>query len=110
MKRYLEIADKLEYISCKVDQLTSAKKEEIRAVGKEVPSTLVIPDSDDEEDDENDDETECVDLTEGSDDIHEQALKVADPTEEAKKQLIIKVKTEKIEANQVPAKETGHTA
>ena len=40
-----------------------------------------------------------MDLTEGDDDINEQALKVADSIMETKKQLIIKVKTEKIEAN-----------
>ena len=49
-------------------------------------------------------------MDEGGDDVHEQALKVDDPTEEAKKQLIIKVKIEKIEANEAVVKETGQIA
>ena len=68
----------MQYISCKVDQLTSAEKEELRVAGKEVPPAPVIPDSDDEDEDDDDEEdtnpiTEqepiCIDLTEGGDDV-----------------------------------------
>ena len=62
VRKYPDIADQLQYISCKVDQLTSAEKEELRAAGKEVPSTPVIPDSDDEavDDDEEEENTDPV--------------------------------------------------
>ena len=73
VRRYPEIADKLQYISCKVNQLTSVEKEELRAAGKEVLPTSVIPNSDDEENNE----TKCIDLTKGDHDIHEKALKIA---------------------------------
>ena len=52
MRKYPDTVDKLQYISYKVNQLTSAEKEELRAFGKELPLTSMIQDSDDEEDDE----------------------------------------------------------
>ena len=118
IKKYLDITDQLQYISCKVDQLTTAEKEELRASGKEVPSTPIIPDLDDEVEDEDDkeenielitkQEPKCVDLTEGGDDIHGQSLKVPHPAiEEMRKQMAVKVKTKRIEANPAADEETG---
>ena len=50
-----------------------------------------------------------MDLTGGGDDIHKQDLKVTDLVE-AKKWQIIKVKTERIEANQAAVEEIDQTA
>ena len=84
VKKYPEIADKLQYISCKIDRLTTVEKKELKAAGKEVPPTPVIPDSDDEEEDsveeEQGEETECVDLTQGDDEMHEQAVAMPEST------------------------------
>ena len=47
-------------------------------------------------------------MTGGGDDIYGQCLKVPDPaTEEMKKQIAVKVKTERIKANQAADEETG---
>ena len=98
VRRYPDIAEQLQYISCKVDQLTSAEKEELRPAGKEVPPTPEIPDSDNE--DENDDEEtsnpiaeqepECIDLTTGGDDAPNNPPVNPDPAkEEMKKKLAV---------------------
>ena len=89
VKKYPDIAEQLQYISCKVDQLTIAEKEELRAVRKEIPSTPITLDSNDKAEDEDDkeentklvteQEPKCVDLTGSGDDIHEQSPKVLDP-------------------------------
>ena len=39
-----------------MDLLTSVEKEELRAAGKEVPPTPVIPDSNDDDEDDDDEE------------------------------------------------------
>ena len=117
VKKYPEITDQLHYISCKVDQLTSAEKEELLAAGKEVLSIPVIPDSDDEvEDDDDEDNTkpiteqepECVDLTEGGDDVPIKLPTIPDPAaEELKRKMAVKVKKERIEENRAAAEGAG---
>ena len=110
VRKYPEIADKIQYISYKIDQLTTAEKEEMKAAGKEVPPTSVIPDSDDEEESEEDkeeDETKCVDSIESGDEVHDQVVAMPESTapeaqEEHKEEL------DKIEADQTAAiRETG---
>ena len=113
VKKYSEITDKLQYISCKIDQLTTAKKEELKAAGKEVPPTPVILDSDNEEESEEDkeeDETKYVDLTEGGDELHDQAVAIPKSTsQEAQDEN--KEELKKTEADQIAAiQETGQTA
>ena len=91
VRKYAEIADQLQYISCKVDQLTLAEKEELRAAGKEVPSIPVIPDSDDEVENDDDEENtepiteqepECIDLIEDGNDVPTNPSKIPNPAAE----------------------------
>ena len=113
VKKYPEITDKLQYISCKIDQLTTAEKQELKAAGKEVPPILVIPNSNDEEEDSDEEEQreeiECVDLTEGGDEMHEQAIAMpestAPKTQEENKE---EPKKSEVEADQtIVVEETG---
>ena len=95
-------------------------KEELRAAGKEVPSTPVIPDSNDEDEDDDDEdntepifeqEPECIDLTEGGDNVPTQPPTIPDPTaEELKKKLADKVKQEWIEENRAADEGAGQAA
>ena len=120
VRRYPEIAEQLQYISCKVDQLTSAEKEELRTTGKEVPPTPDIPDSDDEDEDDDDEETtnpiaeqepECIDLTKGGDDAPTNPPTIADPAEEElKKKLAVKIKQERIDQNRAADEGAGQAA
>ena len=101
--------------------MTSTEKDELRAVGKEVPPTPEILDSD-SEDDENDDdeksiipiteqETECIDLTAGGDDLPINPLINPDPAEEEKKKMLaVKVKQERIDKNRVEDGAVGQSA
>ena len=117
VKKYLEIADQLQYISYKVDQLISAEKEELRAARKEVPSIPVILDSNNEvEDDDDEDNTEpiteqepeCVDLIMDGDDVPIKPPTIPDPTaEELKRKMVVKVKKERIEENRVANEGAG---
>ena len=117
VKRYPEIADQLQYISRKVDQLTSAEKEELREAGKEVPPTPDILVSDDEEEDEDNEETttpiaeqepDCIDLTKGGDDAPTNPPTIPGPAEdERKKKLAVKIKQERIDQNRAAEEGAG---
>ena len=120
VKRYPEIVDQLQYISCKVDQLTSAEKEELSEAGKEVPPTPDIPDLDDEEEDEDNEETttpiieqepDCIDLTKGNDDAPTNPPTILGPAEEKrKKKLAVKIKKERIDQNRAAEEGAGQAA
>ena len=63
-----------------------SRERRIKGCWKRVPPTSVIPNSDNEEEeeeideDEEGEETECVDLTEGGDEIHDQAIAMPEST------------------------------
>ena len=92
----------------------------MRTVGKEVPPTPKIPDSDDEDDNDDDEETtnpiaeqelECIDLTVGGDDVPINPPTIPDPSEEEKKKnLAVKVKQECIDQNRAADEGAGQAA
>ena len=113
VKRYPEIAEQLQYISCKVDQLTSSEKEELRAAGKEVPPTPEILDSDNEDEEETtnpiaEQEPKCIDLTKGGDDAPTNPPTIPDPAEEElKKKLAVKIKQKRIDQHRAADEGAG---
>ena len=97
-----------------------AEKEDLRAAGKEVPPTPVITDSDNEDEDDDDEEDtnpiteqepECIDLTEGGDNVPINPPTILDPAEEElKKKMAVKVKQERIEQNRAADEGAGQAA